>query len=143
MYRLSIFFKHGSEERVREACDRVADYFLRARSKALTFSIQASDELNEDYQSRGYVDVSDRHFLGVIAECLSEDYCLARVMFVKKSYSPEDGIVEGNAWGVTLSGPLDDVYRIAKRLKQPKTPMEPETKVKTSSKKYSHLRLVE
>ena len=143
MYRLSIFFKHGSEERVRESCERVADYFLRARSKSLTFSIEAPDELNEDYLSRGYVDVPDRQFLGVVAECFQEDYCSARVLFVKKGYSPEDGIVEGNAWGVTLSGPLDDVYRIAKRLKQPEAPMEPETKVKTRSKKYSHLRLVE
>ena len=143
MYRLSIFFKHGSEERVRASCDRVANYLLRARSKALTFSIEAPDELNEDYQSRGYVDVPDRQFLGVIAECLREDYCLARVMFVKKAYSPEDGIVEGNAWGVTLSGPLDDVYRIAKKLKQPEEAMEPEPRVKTRSTDYSHLRLIE
>jgi len=106
-------------------------------------TIEDPDERNEDYLSRIRLELPDKHFLGVIAECVRENYCNARVFFVKKGYAPIDGVVDGNVWGVVLSGALDDVYRIAKKLKHPGVSVEPEMNIKKRSTKYSHLRLVE
>ena len=106
----------------------------------MEFSIENPDEYNEDYLSRSYLEVSDKQFLSIIAECLIEEYCQARVLFVRKGYSPEEGSVIGNSCGATLNGPLDDVYRIAKKLKRLSSSAKA---VKAKPTKYSHLRLVE
>jgi len=120
MYQLSIYLRHPSKERIGDACDRIRDYFLKIRNQPLCFDLEEPDEFNEEYFARTVVAVPDRYFTRIISECFKEEWCLVRIVYVKKSYGHLEGEVEGNASWASLSGPLDQVYRISKVLKNPK-----------------------
>jgi len=116
MYFLNIVIRHCSDLRVSEACQRISDYVLRIRHESIDFSIEEPDEFNEDYFARGALEIPNRDFVRVVTACLKEEYCSVRLLFEKKAYGLIEGSIEGNLSGVTIRGPLRQVYEISKAL---------------------------
>ena len=148
MYRLSIFFKHSSDERVKIACDRVSGLLSRITRAPFRFDIEEPDEFNDYFMARGHLEVPNKQFVRLVVECLQEDCCEARVVFTKKAYYQIEGVIEGNAWGANVTGPLDEIYPIAKAFNNGLPSVdndEQEISAVPVAKptKYRHLRLVE
>ena len=151
MYSCFVVIRHPSDSRVEEACDRVSAFASRLGRPPMRFSVEAPDELNEDYFARAHTEVRNEQFIRFVSECFREQYCEIRVVFKKKAYNLIEGQVEGNRWGTTVSGRLQEVFPISKALNdlaQARDEEEPEVQddlvpVKTKPTKYAHLRLVE
>lgn len=151
MYSCSVVIRHPSDSRVEEASERLSAFASHLGRPPMRFSLEVPDELNEDYFARGHAEVRNEQFIRFVVECFREEYCEIRVVFKKNAYSLIEGQVEGNRWGTTVSGRLQDVFLISSALNdmaQAKEEDEPEVQddlmpVKTKPTKYAHLRLVE